>query len=56
MKAARLSRSNHREGLRCGIWRSGDDHNDQDYDEEDGDNDDLLDNEAGLLCYPHRLN
>ena len=38
-----------------GSRRIGDDHNDQDYDDEDGDNVDLHDNEAGLTSYPHRL-
>ena len=38
-----------------GSRRIGDDHNDKNFDDEDGDNVDLHDNEAGLTSYPHRL-
>ena len=43
MKAARLSRSNHREGLGCGMCRIDDDHHDHhgdDKDDDDGDDKD----------------
>ena len=48
MKAARLSMT------LSGSRGIGDDHNDKNFDDEDGDNVDLHDNEAGLTSYPNR--